>query len=197
MKNFGHPKIFETSASRSQNPTLQSSPHSQTPMTSPSSAARPSWVETGLKDARAIASSALPPLQQEWGDFVRYRDWDLFATLTFENQVHAEQAHRRWNAFVHALQHSRFRDSKQHPLIWIRATELQSRGVLHYHALLANVRGVPPLIAMRLWERAAGGYARVLPYDQRRGGAYYLVKRASEIDLSATWFDDASRGEKH
>jgi hypothetical protein len=31
------------------------------------------------------------------------------------------------------------------------------------------VAGIPPFVAMRLWEQVGGGFARVVPYDVHRG----------------------------
>jgi hypothetical protein len=149
-------------------------------------------VEAGLKEARLLGSSSLPALQQAWGNFIRDRPWDVFATCTFQDQVHPERANKLWNAWIHGVEHSRFRISKPQPIIWARATELQRRGVYHYHALLANVAGVPLFVAMRLWEQIGGGFARILPYDVHRGAAYYIAK-GGEIDLSPCWFDEPRR----
>jgi hypothetical protein len=156
------------------------------------SAERPPWLQAAIDEARTIASSRLPPIQAAWGDFIRYRDWTWFFTGTFADAVHPEQANKRWTAWIRALEQSRFRTDKQQPIIWARATELQRRGVYHYHSLVAGVTGIPLMSAMILWERIAGGYGRVVAYDVQRGGAFYVVKRG-EIDLSDAWFDDASR----
>jgi hypothetical protein len=194
MKTFGNSQNHQTSPS--QTPCSRIASHAQAELPSASSAARSSWVESGLRDARAIASSSLPLLQREWGDFLRYRDWDWFVTLTFPDRVHPEQGNRRWRAWIHSLEQSEFRTLHGQLLIWIRATEIQSRGVLHYHALLANVPGIPPFVAMRLWEQISSGFARVLPYDRRRGACYYIAKCANEIDVSEAWFGESRRVEK-
>jgi hypothetical protein len=200
VKNFGDSKNFDPSESRSQNPTLPRSRRPsplqpQGPTTSGSPALRLSWVELALTDARAIASSSLPPLQAVYGDFIRYRPWDVFGTFTFQDWIHPERANKLWNAWLRAIQHSRFRTCRHQPLIWVRSTEMQHRRVIHYHALVAGVTGVPAFAAIRLWEQIASGYARIVPYDARRGAAYYIVKRG-EIDLSPDWFDESRRIEK-
>lgn len=128
-------------------------------------------------------------LTEAWGTFLRERPWDLIAHLTFPDRVHPEQAARRFSRWITQLDRNPIRGVRS-PIIWVRGTEYQQRGVVHYHALLAGTGSLPPFVAIRLWARVAGGTARILPYDPRLGGAYYITKRG-DVDVSPTWFRDA------
>ena len=143
---------------------------------------------TPLTPARSTSAPA-SSLTEAWGTFLRERPWDLIAHLTFPDRVHAEQAARRFSHWIIRLERQRGRRVRG-PIVWVRGTEQQQRGVVHYHALLAQTGRLRPFAAMRIWEELAGGSARVFPYDPARGGIAYVVK-GGEIDVSRDWFGDA------
>jgi hypothetical protein len=64
--------------------------------------------------------------------------------------------------------------------------------VIHFHALLAGVAGIPRMAAIKQWERIGGGWARIDIYRHDLRGSYYVAKHG-EIELSATWFGQANR----
>jgi hypothetical protein len=103
--------------------------------------------------------------------------------LTFVSPIHPEQAVKRWGRWITALGRHPSRRPKLTPVIWARGDELQSRGVLHFHALIGNALGVSHFVGLRLWERLGGGFARISPYDRSRLGALYLAK-GGEVELS-------------
>lgn len=140
-----------------------------------------------LQRARVERSASLPPLQAAWGDWISSCPWDWFVTLTFAVDVHPEQARKRTQRWLDAVEHHRNRPAGI-PLIWVRADEQQRRQVIHSHALLAVVGSVPIMAASRLWQRIGGGWAHIRPYQPGLGGAYYIAK-GGDIELSPVWFE--------
>lgn len=117
-------------------------------------------------------------------------EWHWFIGLSFAKPVHPEQANRRFHRWVRALERAAGSETR-----WVRSSEQQKRGVLHYHALLRFVKGaaLDKLDAfhwMKRWESKGGGFARIRPYDDSQNGAYYLAKHVSnggEIDFDDRW----------
>jgi hypothetical protein len=138
----------------------------------------------GAADQSAELCDAYADWLRRW-DRVPDRPWALFVTLTFLERIHPEQAARRFGRFLDGC----VRGGR--PVRWARATELQARGAIHYHALLPDVSGASPFDLVRLWKRVGGGSADVRDYDASRGAAWYLAKtvaRGGEIDFGG--FDD-------
>jgi hypothetical protein len=129
------------------------------------------------------------PLIQAWGDFLRRVPWEWFLTLTFASRVHAEQAKKRIERWIHAIETNPARNH-QGPCRWAVGWEYQQRHVLHAHMLLADVGAVPIFVALALWRRIGGGSARIDRYDPAKPGAYYIAK-AGDIDLSESLVEDA------
>jgi hypothetical protein len=135
---------------------------------------------------RPAASSSV---QVAMGDWLRRLPWNAFATLTLAAPVHPEQAHKRYMRWIAALTRHPARRAAHGPVIWARGTELQGRGVIHFHALIAGVAPIPVFAASKLWEQIGGGYARIYPYTWSLGAAYYFGKDG-DVDFSSTWFDE-------
>jgi hypothetical protein len=123
------------------------------------------------------------------GDWLRRLPWDAFATLTLAEPVHPEQADKRYMRWIAALTRHPARRAAHGRVIWARGTELQRRGVIHFHALIAGIAPIPVFAASKLWEQIGGGHARIYPYTWSLGAAYYFGK-AGDVDFSATWFDE-------
>jgi hypothetical protein len=140
-----------------------------------------------LARVRAEEFPSVPPTQWGWYDFLSPHPWTWFVTLTFASPIHPEQAGKRWARWINALERHSSRRPKLTPVIWARGDERQSRGVLHYHALVGNVLGVPEVTALRLWERLGGGFGRITPYDRSRLGALYIAKDGN-VGLSDAWW---------
>ena len=68
----------------------------------------------------------------------------------------------------------------------MRALEWQRRDVLHFHGLIGGGVSVERrLTYMDKWNEE-NGFARILPYDKKKGAIYYMVKyvlKGGEIDL--------------
>lgn len=142
-------------------------------------------------------------LVESWVSFLSQWQWRLFCTFTFRSPavegvkspacdyVHPEAAHKKFTFWISAanreLWGGRFYKHPERGLKWARATELQRRGVLHFHALVGGLRvdELRRLSLMDLWNDIAG-YARIEAPDSdlavRRYCAKYVMK-AGEVDL--------------
>ena len=91
--------------------TQQHFPRQQTPSTptrprTRADAGLMALYRADLDAVRAKLAAHLPPLQREWGTWLRPWPWDWFGTFTFASPVHPEQADKRWRRWVWAIQHN-------------------------------------------------------------------------------------------
>ena len=129
-------------------------------------------------------------LQEAWIGYLGQWEWDWFATLTFRGEVHPEAADKRFRVWVSKINRELFgpRWSKKGLGIrWVRALELQRRGVIHYHALLGalGLESLRRFDWMEAWEKLAG-FARIEPPRDRGIVVAYCSKyviKGGEIDL--------------
>jgi len=130
-------------------------------------------------------------LTQAWVSFItQFEPFELYLTLTFREEIHPEQADRRFKRFIRHINESlfgrRYRE-KGKGVYYVRALELQRRGVLHFHALLGGerVRRLRRLSLMDKWWED-NGFARVERYEKSKGAKSYLSKyvfKGGEIDI--------------
>jgi hypothetical protein len=143
-----------------------------------------------------------PPLSRRqllhtgWTDLVERFDLhfplEWFGHLTFADAVHPEQANRRFNRWWRevniAIFGKRYRERGEGAYCF-RASEYQTRGVLHYHILAGGgVRALRRLSFMDLWA-SENGFARIYPFDRKQGAIRYTTKYAvkgGEIDIIAS-----------
>lgn len=109
-------------------------------------------------------------LVEAWGELLAPFRFDWFATLTFRNNVPRPVAEVGWRDLCRWL-----RAKAGHRVEWFRVAELQTRGVVHFHALVGDCAGVRRLSAVDWW-RDRYGFAQVQPYDPGRGARFYLTK---------------------
>jgi hypothetical protein len=125
---------------------------------------------------------ARPDLADPWGDWLGSRGWDWYATMTFAVWIHPDQAAQRYNEWARQLY-----AEVGHPMEHARALEWQKRGVVHFHALIWNVRRSTGRNAWReKWEEIGEGWCRIEPYDRKQGARFYLgkyVSKGGEVDL--------------
>src|SRR4030042_3832435 len=79
-----------------------------------------------------------------WSEFIKDWDWDLYGHFTFRDYPHPEAANKIWMKVIHEINRksygSRYWKRKQTDgIIWIRGTEYQRRGAIHYHSLMGRV----------------------------------------------------------
>lgn len=135
-------------------------------------------------------------LHTAWTEFLerfdRHFPLEWFGHLTFADAVHPEQANRRFNRWWRVINceafGKRYRQRGEGAYCF-RASEYQTRGVLHYHILAgAGVRALRRLSFMDLWS-SENGFARIYPFDHKRGAIRYTTKYAvkgGEIDIIAS-----------
>jgi len=136
----------------------------------------------------------LKSLRDSWIGFIgRFEPFELYATLTFVEDIHPEQADRRYKRFIRSINESlygrRYRERGK-SIYWVRALEFQRRQVIHFHALLGGgVYKLHRLRTMQLWESEKGnGMARIEKYNPTLGARHYLSnyvskRKGGEIDL--------------
>lgn len=77
-----------------------------------------------------------------WVDMLRPYRWDWFITVSFSgNYIHPEQADKIWRLWVSQMNrelHGPRWYKKQKGVVWVRALELQKRGVIHFHGLMRH-----------------------------------------------------------
>jgi hypothetical protein len=97
--------------------------------------------------------------------------------------VKSFRAHRLFGYFVRDLE-----KAAGIPIFWFRADEIGPQGGhFHLHALIGNVAHLRRMTWVDRWDRLAG-YARILPFEQRKGAPYYcakyVTKQNSDWELS-------------
>lgn len=136
--------------------------------------------------------------RETWARFI---EWSMFhpkgvevwfITHTFVNYVHPGRAEAMCNRWLSRLNQALIDKTGGCRLRWIRATEWQSRGVIHYH-LLALGCGLTSLSRKsweERWKARGGGFCRI--YDADLHAAPYLAKylnksRGGELQWGGSW----------
>jgi hypothetical protein len=110
-------------------------------------------------------------LREAWGQFLSQFPWDWFVNLTFRDEVPTFRAYRIVGRFLRDLE-----ANAGVPIHWFRSDEYGARfGKFHMHLLVGNVAHPRRLYWMDEWNRRAG-YARILPFDDKRGAVFYVAK---------------------
>lgn len=138
---------------------------------------------------KTLPISQPSPLHETWAEYIdKFGPFSWYLTLTFREEVHPEQADKRYRRFVRnvneALYGKRYR-KKGKGITYVRAQEWQKRGVLHFHALMTDTWKLRRLSWMDLWGKD-NGFARIECYDSKLGARWYLgkyVTKSGEIDI--------------
>jgi hypothetical protein len=120
---------------------------------------------------------------------LRYGPYEWYLTLIFEDEIHPEQAHRRYMRFVRAVNEGifgkRYRE-RDLGIYHVRVTEKQKRGVIHYYSLMGGGVGqLNPSIYSDIWHDD-NGFAKIQPYNPGKGTVVYMTKyvgKGGEIEL--------------
>ena len=134
------------------------------------------------------------PLQEAWLDLLGIYPWQWFGNFTFADHVHPERANKCWRVFISKLNRSLYgrnwKRKDNQGVAWVRAIEYQKRGVIHFHALLADIKDMNHtcrrLTWMDEWE-ALAGYARIYKPASVEDCTRYVTKyviKDGEIDVS-------------
>jgi hypothetical protein len=134
------------------------------------------------------------PLAESWTSFLSRYHWDWFCTFTFREAPHPEAADKLFRFWLSELNRSLYgRRWAAHPdggVYWVRALEWQKRDVLHYHALLGDVKDLNEsakrLHWMDRWNELAGFAKIEVPHGRGAVAAYVAkyVAKGGEIDVS-------------
>jgi len=122
-------------------------------------------------------------LRDSWVTFLSKYEFQWFATLTFEINVHPEAALKRWRFFTNQLNRSlygrRWQKKEHGGILWILGIEFQKRGVVHFHALMGAVDDLNArarrLTWMDYWNELAG-FARIEAIRSDEAALRYVTK---------------------
>ncbi|MBA4071445.1 MAG: hypothetical protein C0497_06350 [Gemmatimonas sp.] len=143
-------------------------------------------------------------LLDAWRAFLARYPWSWFGTFTFAQEVHPEAADKRYRVWASKLSRSLYGArwyKRQSGVYWIRALELQRRGVIHYHALVgaARLARADDRLACadrRVWEAEwldiGRGFARLETPRSIGSVSGYCAKyvaKGGEIDLGGAFPD--------
>lgn len=105
------------------------------------------------------------------GEWLSGFPWEWYTTHTFKKMdTGSKKADLAWYAWLNSLYLTL---GKHHP-VYVRTTEYQQRGTIHYHALLANLGATSRNLFKDLW--GISGFGKVMKYDPNRGAGFYLGK---------------------
>jgi hypothetical protein len=122
---------------------------------------------------RAELAAAWQALLERW-------PWDWFVTATFRGAPHPERADKSWRLWCSRINRALYGPrwaKKRLGIGWCRATELQRRGAIHFHALVAFTES--PRLRRLTWMdewHALAGFARIEPPDRSAAVAAYCAK---------------------
>ncbi len=122
--------------------------------------------------------------------------WMWFCTLTFSQPVNPSTARYWFDKYLQKIEDAVNSPSVDSANTFGRRKEIRAfrgdelspqRGRLHIHSLIADVEGLSIFCGVKLpptkWGRRCCwthawpcGYARILPYDPKRGASYYVSK---------------------
>lgn len=162
-------------------------------MSSQASANRPArqaLTRSPIRATRSAASTEPPALREAWAGFLGRWSWDWFATLTFRSDVHPEAAAKRfhvWESRINRQLYGRRWSKHGRGIRWVRASESQRRGVIHFHAMIGGpkVDELRRLSWMDEWADLAG-WARIEPPRSAVAVQWYCAKyvvKGGEVDL--------------
>jgi len=164
-------------------------------------------AQISYKQQKQYAKNSLPEVwahfldkpEWQWAWFGHFTFRDVFNPYTgIEHPVHPETAIKTWDKFIHILNRDiygvKYWKRKNKGVVWARATELQIRGALHFHALIGLIpASIRRLSYMDTWDSMAG-FARIHEYIKGKGAEFYMSKssyawKKGEIDLGGPLAD--------
>ena len=78
-------------------------------------------------------------LRYEYVNLIMRYSWDWYFTLTFKDTIHQEEAEKRFRYFINAINKLLYGSHWRrygNTVEYVKATELQYRGVIHFHIIL-------------------------------------------------------------
>ena len=120
------------------------------------------------------------PLRSAWVKLLNRYNWDWFATLTFNYPPRTYTAQSRVSRWLNTLQRQ-----EKRKIGYYKGMEFTRLGIPHFHLLMGNLHGVRRDKYWEIWFRE-NGRARILPYDPRKGAAFYISKYVVKDEYSDT-----------
>lgn len=116
-------------------------------------------------------------LSHEWGVFLSQFQWDWFISLTLRDATSSFRVDRLFRRLMWDIELA-----AGNKIAWFMVFEYGTRtGRLHIHALVQGVSHLSPAWWMEEWNRRAG-YARIFPFDPRKGGVFYCAKYMTKTE---------------
>lgn len=141
-------------------------------------------------------TARLEALQFGWSEMLLRYEWQWFCTLTFRKEdIHPEAAEKVFRVWVAKLNRELFGNRWQKKpgdtCYWVRATEYQKRGTIHFHVLISCPAKNLEHTAVRtywadLWRELAG-FARIEVIRSQQQVNDYVTKytaKGGELDFS-------------
>lgn len=132
-------------------------------------------------------------LPQVWANYLNQFQWDIYGHLTFRNHPHPERCVKTFELFIHKINRKiygvNYWKHKEKGITWACATELQKRGIAHFHFISGRIpREIRVFDLMDMWY-LLGGIGRIYPFEKDKGAEFYMSKstyawKRGEIDLS-------------
>ncbi|MHB8425144.1 MAG: rolling circle replication-associated protein [Gammaproteobacteria bacterium] len=129
-----------------------------------------------------------------WIELCSRYQWDWFCTMTFADAVHPERAFKTWRYWVSQLNRDLFgrhwQGTEHGGVYWVRGSEYQRRGVLHYHALMSAVNDLDALTYRWYWKNLwndLAGFAMIDKIKDEVAAMKYVTKyvvKGGDIDVS-------------
>ncbi len=130
--------------------------------------------------------------RKAFGSWLSVPRWDWYVTHTFKaDYVPSKLADKKWQSWLNTLCfHNRVMGAERP--FYVRATEFQDRGTLHYHSLIGGISpAVRRLFFKDIWEFF--GFARVVKYDPKRGAGFYVGKYITKDDSELRFSHNITR----
>ena len=132
---------------------------------------------------------------QAWGRFLHRFSWEWYCHLTFRRNLSVDRALMTFCHWMHRQNRREFGNryaSRGHQGIrHVRGLEWQNRGAPHFHVLMMDSDRLDIDEATADWKKLAGD-ALIVPYDDSRGGSFYVAKTSGpggrgELDFGGQW----------
>lgn len=124
-------------------------------------------------------AKAADELHHGWLELLARYEWDWFVTLTFADVVPvpvADRLFRVWIASANRRAYGRRWFKHRQQIQWVLATEWQRRNVIHFHALMTNIRDLRRQGCERSWRNLGGGFLEMTPVRSQARAAIYVAK---------------------
>ena len=148
------------------------------------------WMELGPDDPRWNIGPC--SRSAEFAAFLVRFPWTMIAHLTFQYDVSEERAKRYFDEWINQLNEITLgrrwhnRSKRKRLVYWLRSTELQRRGVTHFHAVVGNYTG-SLAAAARAWNSASRN-AEITAYSPEK--LEYVVKTVNDGRCAIDYSDN-------